>query len=297
MKGEILFDEPMTKHTSLLVGGPAEVFIIPKNATDVKTVVRFAKKRRIPLTIIGNGTKLLVSDCGIPGITVKISGGLDKVKVSGDRIAAGAGYPLAGLSRLAAERGLSGLEFAIGIPGTVGAGVVMNAGAHGSSLSDIVTDVVAMNFKGEILKIRKEELGFGFRHSALQTALAIVLVVKMKLKKADQASIEETLHRNIQWRKGNQPSMPNAGSIFKSSKDLVAGKLIDGAGLKGMKIGGARISEKRSNFIVNEGGAKSKDILRLIRTMQQVVYETYGIRLELEIRLVGDMQGDNERCN
>ena len=302
VKGKILFDEPMKNHTSFRIGGPADALIIPKDENDLINLLKFAKKNGIPLTPIGNGTKLLVSDEGIDGILVKISGCFDNVTISGPKVKAGAGYSLANLSRLVADCGLSGLEFAVGIPGTVGGGVVMNAGAHGSMMSDVVTSVTAMNVEGQLKRYLKNDLEFGYRQSKLQNNKMIVLNVKMKFKKDDVEKIKKRMHENLEWRKKNQPSylltgnknqrsyllnIPSAGSIFKNPMNVAAGRLIDMAGLKGVTIGDAKISEKRANFIVNLGNATAQDVLKLMRKVQKEVWEKYGINLEHEIRIVG----------
>jgi UDP-N-acetylmuramate dehydrogenase len=288
IKGKILFDEPMEKHTSLHIGGPVNALIIPRNEHDLKNLLNFAKKNGIPLTVMGNGTKLLVSDKGIDGIVVKINGCIEKVTISGTKVKAGAGYLLANLSRLVANHGLSGLEFAVGIPGTVGGGVVMNAGAHGFMMSDILTNVTVMNVEGKIKKYSKNDLEFGYRQSKLQNSKTIVFDVEMKLKKDDADKIEKRMREYIEWRKKNQPlDLPNAGSIFKNPTGIPAGKLIDMAGLKGMRLGNAKISEKRANFIVNLGNATALDVLSLMNLIREKVLQKFGIWLEPEIRIIG----------
>ena len=288
IKRKILFDEPMKNHTSLRIGGPADALIIPRNEYDLKNLINFHKQTDIPLTVIGNGTKLLVSDEGIDGIVVKISGCFNNVTVSGSRVKAGAGHSLANLSRLVADHGLSGLEFAVGIPGTVGGGVVMNAGAHGSMMSDVVTSATVMNFEGEISKYSKSDINFGYRQSKFQNNHSTVLSVEMNLRKNNAEKIRKKMYEYIQWRKKNQPlDLPNAGSIFKNPKDTSAGKLIDMAGLKGMMVGGAKISEKRANFILNLGNATAQDVLSLMNAVQKRILEKYGFKLEPEIRIIG----------
>lgn len=296
VRGKILFDEPMKNHTSLRIGGPAEAMIIPKDAYDLKNLLSFAEKNRIHLTIIGNGTKLLVSDDGIDGITVKISGCLDNVTVFGTEVKAGAGHPLAHLSRLVADYDLSGLEFAVGIPGTVGGGVVMNAGAHGFAISNVVTNVIVLSFEGKTKKYSKNELRFGYRRSRFQNNHCIVLSVEMELAKDNVEKIRKRMDRYILWRKINQPlDLPNAGSVFKNPNGLVAGKLIDNAGLKAFTVGDATISEKRANFIVNLGKATALDVQKLMQIVQKKIFKKYHIKLEPEIRIIGAHTGIEDK--
>jgi UDP-N-acetylmuramate dehydrogenase len=278
----------MKKHTSIRIGGPAEVLIIPQDESDLHRILLFADKASIPVTIMGNGTKLLVGDDGIPGIVVKITEGFDTVRISGDHVWAGAGCPLPRLSNLVAEEGLSGLEFSIGIPGTVGAAIIMNAGAHGHEIGDVVISVKAMRLNGEIYNKSKKELKFGYRESILQTSTSIVLSVELLLVPGDSLEIRDIMTEYLRWRRENQPQdLPNAGSIFKNPPGLVAGKLIDEAGLKGMIIGGAKISEKRANFFQNTGNATASDIFKLMKLSQEKVLDKYGIELVPEIQVMG----------
>jgi len=287
IEGKILFNEPMKNHTSFCIGGPADALIVPKNENDLKNIINWVKESSIQLVVIGNGTKLLVSDEGILGIVIKISGCFDYVDIVGNKIEVGAGFSLPNLCKIVADRGLQGLEFAAGIPGTVGAGVVMNAGAHGHSISDVVTNVLAMGFEGETKEYSKNELRFGYRESIFQKKPSIILNVGMDLIKGDVEKIRNKMYENLQWRKQNQPlDFPNAGSIFKNPPDLIAGKLIDGAGLKGIRIGDAKISEKRANFILNLGNASASDVLSLIKITQTKVFKKYNVKLEPEIRLI-----------
>ena len=288
IEGILLFDEPLSKHTSFRIGGPADVLVVPLDLEDLKKTLKVAEKNNIPLIVIGNGTKLLVSDDGIEGITVKLSGCFNDLAVSGRDVRVGAGYPLAGLSRSVADWGLSGLEFAVGIPGTVGGGIAMNAGAHGHSIGDAVTKVAVIGCDGEIKEYEHDELGFSFRCSRFQVDNSIILKCEMLLEEGVVGDIQKKMSENLSWRKENQPlDFPNAGSIFKNPEGLVAGRLIDDCGLKGMRVGDAQVSEKRANFIVNLGKAKASDVQELMTIAQSRVFEKFGIRLEPEIRLVG----------
>jgi len=287
-RGKLTFQEPMKNHTSLHVGGCADAVVMPKDEADLRNLLRFVRDNCLPLTVIGNGTKLLVGDKGIEGITLMISQCLDEYVISGTEITAGAGRSLAQLSEKVAEHGLSGLEFAVGIPGTVGGAVVMNAGAHGYAMSDIVSEVKAMDLEGETHRLCSTDLEFGYRRSRLQDGEAIVLAAKINLKKDKHERIRAKMCSFKRWRKENQPlDFPNAGSIFKNPEGEIAGKLIETAGLKGATIGGAKISERRANFIVNLGSAKAIDVLNLIEKTRTEVKKKHKIDLEPEIRIVG----------
>jgi len=287
IKGEIFFNEPMKNHTSLCIGGPAEVLVIPRNEYDLKFLLKFHKKNGIPLTVIGNGTKLLVSDKGVDGIVIKMSGCFDKVSISGTNVEVGGGHSLTNLSRLVADHGLSGLEFAVGIPGTVAGGVVTNAGAHGVSIKDVLTNVIVMNYKGEIQKYSKSDIYFEYRKGKFQNNV-IILNVRMKLVKDDIEKILERVHEHLRWRRKTQPlDLPNAGCIFKNPMGLFAGKLIDMAGLKGITVGGAKISEKHANFIINIGNATARDVKNLMNIVQKEVFRKSRIILEPEIKFLG----------
>lgn len=287
IKGEILLNELMKNHTSFCIGGPANI-IIPKDVDDLKNILKRASENNIPVTIIGNGTNLLVSDNGIEGIVLKIKDCFDILLINKQRVLVGAGSLLSKLSEAVANRGLSGLEFAIGIPGTVGGAVVMNAGAHGGEMSDVVTKVKVMDFKGEINELSKADLEFGYRKSTVQNRDLIALEVEMELKNDDVEEIKEKMVKHQEWRRKNQPiDIPNAGSIFKNPENDYAGRLIDFAGCKGMRIGDAQVSELKANFIVNIGNATAQDILNLMKKVQDTVLKKYGIKLLPEIKTIG----------
>jgi UDP-N-acetylmuramate dehydrogenase len=291
INGKIVFNEPMKNHTSLLIGGPAKIMVFPRNEDDLKCLLHFANKNGIQFVVVGNGTKLLVGDKGIDGIVVKMCGCFDDVQVKGATMTAGAGCLLPRVSKLAADQGLSGLEFAIGIPGTVGGGVFMNAGAHGSSISEILASVTAMGSDGKIYDFSREEVDYGFRRSSFQNSDLVILRANLNLKKSNPEVIKEKMQQYAQWRKTNQPlEWPNAGCVFKNPSDMSAGKLIDMAGLKGMRIGDARISEKHANFILNTGNATASDVLTLMSIIEEKIRQNSGIKLETEIRLLGQFK-------
>lgn len=285
--GTIKFKEPLRYHTSLRIGGPADVFIVPKDEEDLKKTILLTNKYKRSFYVIGNGTKLLVLDRGIRGVVVKISNVLDDVQFSEDDVLAGSGGSISHLSMLAAQRGSSGLEFAIGIPGTVGGAVVMNAGAHGQSIGDIVTSVTVLDMRGEIRVLSRENIAFDYRKSSLQDSREIILKARFKLKKGECARIQGKMEELIQWRRKTQPSLPNAGSMFKNPKDDYAARLIDAAGLKGARIGDAQVSNEHANFIVNLEKARAEDVLALMCVIQQEVYNRFDVCLMPEIKILG----------
>ncbi len=288
VKGQLLFEEPMRNHTSFKIGGPVDALVIPNDLAEVSSIIRFANANGLRITVVGNGTKLLVCDGGVDGIVIKIKNCLDDVAISEERISAGAGCLLPELCHLAASHGLSGLEFAVGIPGTVGGALVMNAGAHGDAMSCIVTKAKVIGFDGQIKELIKSEMDFGYRSSKLQDGNVIVSEVEMQMRKAILTEIERKMADYMKWRHERQPlGEPSAGSIFKNPKDDFAGRLIELAGCKGMTVGGAQVSEIHANFIVNRGNATAEDILQLISKVQQQVAAKFGISLVPEIKIIG----------
>ncbi len=291
ISGKTAFNVPMKNHTSLLIGGPAKILVLPKNQDDLKCLLNFAKKNSVQFVVIGNGTKLLVGDMGIDGIVIKMCGCFDDVQIQGTTATTGAGCLLPRASKLAADQGLSGLEFAVGIPGTIGGGIVMNAGAHGSSISDILTSVTVMDSDGRVHNYSREEIDFGYRRSGFQDGGSVILRADLDLKKSNMKEIQERMRQYAQWRKMNQPlEWPNAGSIFKNPSDISAGKLIDMAGLKTMRVGGAKISERHANFIINSGTATASDVLNLMLIIEEKVRQKSGVKLETDIRLLGQFK-------
>jgi UDP-N-acetylmuramate dehydrogenase len=289
VEGTIKFNELLKNHTSFCIGGPADVLIVPKDEEDLRKIVILCNKYKVPLCVIGNGTKILVGDKGIRGIVIKISNVVNEIRFIEEGVLAGSGMPISRLSTLTAEKGLSGLEFAIGIPGTVGGAVVMNAGAHGRSISDIIISATVMNLKGETHVLSKRNLEFDYRRSVLQKTGEIVLNATFKLRKRDRKKIQRKIEEFVQWRKKTQPlGLPNAGSIFKNPRDDYAGRLIDAAGLKGARVGNAQVSTLRGNFIVNLGEATAEDVLTLMHIVQREVYKKFKVNLTTEIKVLGE---------
>jgi len=287
-EGNIKYDEPMRNHTSFKVGGPADVLAVPGNACQLIEVFRLCGIKGVPVFVIGNGTNLVVRDKGIRGVVLKTAN-LNKFSVNGDILEAGAGTPLSEISDIALEHGLSGMEFASGIPGTLGGAVVMNAGAYGSEMRDVVMKTEYMDGSLEIKTAEGEYHRFGYRTSFIQEEGGIVLKSFLKLVKKDRSVIKAMTDELNARRKRAQPlEYPSAGSVFKRPEGYYTGKLIEECGLKGFSIGGAQISAKHCGFIVNTGGAAAKDIIDLIAYMQEAVKARFGVSLQTEIKIVGE---------
>ncbi|MBC8232626.1 UDP-N-acetylmuramate dehydrogenase [bacterium] len=279
--------ESMKKHTSFNIGGPADCLVTPENFEQLKEILLFCRNKNYPVVVIGNGTNLLVSDQGVPGVVVKLAANYSSFHFDDSILVAKSGSSLSKLSLAAAQKGLTGLEFAIGIPGTVGGAVNMNAGAFGGEMKDIVQVVRALSDENEDLSLDKSNLRFTYRSSNIKGKM-IVYEVELALKKDDPSEIKSRMRQYQQWRKERQPiKARSAGSVFKKPPNDFAGQLIELAGLKGMSFGGAQISPKHANFIVNKGNASASDVLYLIRHTRKVVFEKFGILLESEIDFLG----------
>lgn len=288
LQGELRLDEPMSKHTSFRIGGPADIFVLPEGLEDIKQVVGLASQEKVPIFILGKGSNLLVRDEGIRGIVLKTNPGLRELSIEGKSIRASAGLSLPLLAVKAMQNHLAGLEFLSGIPGTVGGAVIMNAGAMGHSLSEVLTSVKIIDYTGKIKELSNSDLGFGYRTSNLQDNATIVLEATFQLESGDFEVIKGTAQGLLDKRKRSQPlSLPNAGSIFRNPPLAPAGKLIEMVGAKGLRVGNAQISELHANFIVNLGDAQARDVIALIEQVQRMVKEKFDIDLELEVKIVG----------
>ena len=288
---EIKFNEPMNKHSTFKIGGPAECFIKINKEEQLKEILKIAKQNKIPLTIIGNGSNILVSDEGIKGITlmINIEGIEIEEKKENVEIIAGAGEKIGKLARVFLKRDISGFEELSGIPGTLGGAVRMNAGAHGKEMKDIINGVKCIDYNGKEKILTTEEMQFDYRKSMLVNNKYIVTKVKIELQKGKEEEIKEKMDKYAKYRKEKQPiEYPNAGSTFKRGKDFITAKLIDEAGLKGYSIGGAEVSTKHSGFIVNKGNATAKDVLQLTKYIEEEVYKKFNKKIELEIELIGN---------
>lgn len=290
-KENLYYDEPMAKHTSFKIGGPADVFIKVDNIEELKETVDLSKKNQIPLTIIGNGSNLLVTDKGIRGITAKLN--LKDIEIKNENnkqiIKVDAGVPVGLLAQKLLKKEITGFEELSGIPGTIGGAVIMNAGAHGKELKDILKKVTAMDYNGNIHEFTNEECQFSYRNSRFQKEKYIILQATLELEKGNSIEIKEKMDEYMQFRKEKQPiEYPNAGSTFKRGEDFVTAKLIDEAGLKGYKVGGAQVSEKHAGFIVNVDNATAKDVIELTDYIKEQIEEKFGKKINLEIQIIGE---------
>lgn len=278
----------MASCTTFRIGGAAEVFCEPESREELIGLVSLLRTEKIAYTIIGNGSNLLVSDAGIDGVVIRIGKEMRKIEVLGEKISAESGILLSELSCVAAKNSLSGLEFASGIPGTLGGAIYMNAGAYGGEIGDLIESVTYLSEAGTLVAAGREELSFGYRHSSFREDGGIILSCVLVLSKGSEEEIREKMQELKQKRIEKQPlSYPSAGSAFKRPEGYFAGALIEEAGLKGFRIGGAGISEKHAGFLVNYGGATAKDVLAVIRHVQEKVMEKSGVFLEPEIRMIG----------
>jgi len=285
VKGEIRWHEPLRLHTTLKIGGPADVLVVPEDLAGLSLLIRQSHLQNIPVFVMG-GSNLLVRDGGIRGIVLKLSRFQRIADIGEIEIEAEGGVTLSRLSRHAYERGLAGLEFASGIPGWVGGSVVMNAGTREGEMSDVLTGVSIMESNGMVKALGREEMAFGYRWSRFPRG--VVVSARMRLRKSDKAAIGRRMQEFIDRRRSTQPlTLPNAGSVFKNPDGTYAAKLVESVGLKGRRIGDAQISEQHANFIVNRGKATAREVLELIRLIGRHVEKELGITLELELRIVG----------
>ena len=287
--GNVNADEEMRRHTSFKVGGPADVFVTPESVESLVEVYRQCQKQEVPVFIFGNGTNLIVRDKGIRGVVIKIFDNLSSFSVDGDIITAEAGILLGRLSKIALENSLAGLEFAEGIPGTLGGAVTMNAGAYTGEMADVVWTTRYLDKSGNITILEGDGHKFGKRASFIQSDGGIALGSGIKLKKGDPCEIKSRMDDFNRQRREKQPlEMPSAGSIFKRPEGYFAGKLVQDCGLGGFRTGGAEVSCKHCGFIVNAGNSTAGDVISLIRHIQYCVKEKYGVELQTEVQIVGE---------
>ena len=289
---EILYNEPMKKHTTFKIGGEAEYFIKIKTVEELKNILNFVNKNNINITVIGNGSNILVSDKGIKGITLNIQ--LKNIKEhqkdnNNIEMTIGAGEKLGNLAQICLQKEISGLEELSGIPGTIGGAVRMNAGAHGREMKDIVKKVKCLDYEGKEKEFTNEELKFEYRSSIFKKSKYIIIEVTIELQKGKKEEIKAKMEEYATYRKEKQPiEYPSAGSTFKRGNNFITAKLIDDAGLKGYSIGDAEISTKHSGFIINKGNATAEDVITLIEYVKRKVYEKYKKMIELEIEIIGE---------
>lgn len=288
----VLFDEPMSQHTTFRIGGPADVFVMPENYEQIREVLRLCKEEKLPFFVLGNGSNLLVSDSGYRGVIIQMDRNMEEIRLDGEEIHACAGALLSSVAVAARNASLTGFEFAGGIPGTIGGAAVMNAGAYGGELKDVLKEVTVMTREGEILTIPADKLEMGYRTSIIKTAGYLVLEAVISLKKGDEEKIRAVMKELSERRTEKQPlDYPSAGSTFKRPEGYFAGKLIMDSGLRGYRVGGAQVSEKHCGFVINAGGATAEDVRSLMDHVIRVVREKYGVTLEPEVKFLGDFNG------
>lgn len=312
---QIHMNEPMSKHTTFKVGGNADIFAIIKNFDELRHVIKIAKRNAIHMTIIGNGSNILVKDNGIRGIVVKIEFEEIKIEKKADNaiVTVGAGVKLTALAQELMNNSISGFEFAAGIPGTIGGAVKMNAGAYGKEMKDIIISTKCLDLKRynmlasksniddieveeiikksdepDLIELSNEEQEFTYRDSIFSNKRYVILETKLNLNFGDKNEIKAKMDEQLKIRKEKQPNLPSAGSTFKRGEDYITSKLIDECGLKGYKIGGAQVSEKHAGFIVNSEEATAQDIIELIDYVKKVVYEKTGKAIKLEVEILGE---------
>ena len=289
-KDLIKTNEPMKNHTSFKIGGPAEIYIKITSIEELQKVLEFAKKENVKITILGNGSNVLVSDKGINGIVIKTN--LKEINIENKdsenvEVTVNDAVPIGFLAQKFLKEEITGFEELSGIPGTIGGAILMNAGAHGKEIKDIVTEVTAMDYNGKIFNFTNEEAEFTYRHSKFSNGEYIILQAKMLLQKGSKEEIKAKMDEYAQYRKEKQPiEYPSAGSTFKRGTDFITAKLIDEAGLKGYSIGGAKVSEKHAGFIINTGDATSQDVLDLAKYITDKVYEKFRKKIEFEIKIL-----------
>ncbi len=280
--------EPMKNHTTFRIGGNADWFVTPETKEELQQILQYLNKEQIPFFVLGNGSNLLVSDEGYRGVIIQIGRKYQSISRKGCTIRVKAGITLARLAGFALENSLTGLEFASGIPGTAGGGAIMNAGAYGSEMKDVLQEVLCMNRQGEIFSLKGEEMELGYRDSRMKRENLIVLELTLELAEGDKEKIRQRHEELKEARTSKQPlEYPSAGSTFKRPEGMFAGKLIMDAGLKGYQIGGARVSEKHAGFVINAGGATAADVKALMEHVVKTVQEQFGVTLEPEVLFVG----------
>ena len=286
--GIFLTDEPMSRHTTFRTGGPADIYIEPSGVEELKQVLDICREENVAYTIIGNGSNLLVGDGGYRGVLISFGKPFAQVTIEGTQVRTGAGALLSAVAKQVLNASLTGFEFAAGIPGTIGGAVVMNAGAYGGELCQVLRKATVLTPEGEVKTLPAEELELGYRTSCVQKNGYIVLEAVLQLQPGNADDIRAVMDDLASKRREKQPlEYPSAGSTFKRPEDYFAGRLIQDAGLRGFRVGGAQVSEKHCGFVINSGGATAEDIRSLCRSVQKKVKETSGVDLETEVRMIG----------
>ena len=287
-KSIIKYNEPLKNHTSFKLGGPCLALIIPNKKEEVVTTIELCKEFNIPFFILGNGSNLIVKDGGYNGVVIQFTS-LKEITLEGNKLTVEAGSTLAAAANAALKNSLSGMEFASGIPGTVGGAVTMNAGAYGGEIKDIIESATVLDRNGEILTLSKEELNLSYRNSVIYEMGYIVLEATFLLKEGNKDDIKALMDDLNGRRRDKQPlNYPSAGSTFKRPEGYFAGKLIEDSNLKGFTVGGAMVSEKHAGFVINYNDATANDVITLIRKVQEIVFKNYGVNLETEVKIIGE---------
>jgi UDP-N-acetylmuramate dehydrogenase len=287
LRGKVLEQEPLARHTTWRIGGPARYLVQPAGVDDVEKALHFAKELGLPWLVLGLGSNVLVRDGGFPGVVLKLGKGLDRLEMKGATAIVGAGLPTPLLARRTAEAGFAGVERFIGIPGTVGGGVYMNAGCHGAEFAEVVTEVTVMDANGKTKTLARRQISYKYRSSNLGDV--VILEAKLGLAEEPPAKLKEIQGRLLRWRKAGTPfDQPCAGSTFKNpGGSKTAGMLIDEVGLKGYRVGGVQVSPMHANYLVNTGTATASDVLKAIEHVRKTVAKRTGVELELEVKVLG----------
>ena len=287
---DYIFDAPMKNYTTLKIGGSADIIVQPRSAQELVQLVSKAKEYSVPVYFMGNGSNILVKDKGVRGMIVRFGANMSSTKVEGNVISAGAGISMARLASIAAENSLTGFEFASGIPGTLGGGIVMNAGAYKGEMKDVVIEATALCSDGSVVVLHKDALDFSYRHSCFTDSDMLVLSAKLLLQKGKKEEIQSRIKEFAQKRRTTQPlEYPSAGSAFKRPRNGYAAAMIDSCGLKGYCVGDAQVSQKHAGFVINKGNATAKDVIGLLTYVQKIVNEHFNTVLEPEIIIMGEV--------
>lgn len=282
----VLTNEPMARHTTFLIGGPADAYVVPHSAEEIAAVMRACDRAETPYRIVGNGSDLLVADEGLRCVVVQVLDNLADITVEGTRMRVQAGATNAAVAGAAYAAGLAGFEFASGIPGTIGGAAIMNAGAYGGEFKDVAIELTCIAPDGSLVSVSRKEADWSYRHSMMDEAGYVVVEAVLQLEQDDPGRIKARMDDLQTRREEKQPlEMPSAGSTFKRPEGYFAGKLIQDADLRGYRVGGAQVSEKHTGFVVNMGDATAADVLQLIEDVQRRVHERFGVRLEPEVRM------------
>ncbi len=287
LRGTAKYDEPLARHTTFRIGGPAKVHFTPEDPESAAAAVAWAKQKGLPWLVLGLGSNVLIRDGGFHGLVLKIGKGLDQVQTKGTSWKVGAGLPTPLLARRTAESGAAGLHRLIGVPGTVGGGVFMNAGAHGQDFATVVQSVTLLNAAGEFEERPRKAIPFTYRRSGLDGTVVLATTLKLEEERADRLKADQALMLKKR-REGTPFDQPCCGSVFKNPDLMTAGRLIEKCGLKGRRVGAAEISQMHANYIVNKGGASADDVLKLIDVARTAVFKEFGLELELEVKVLGD---------